>query len=252
MYLDFLFTSLLINIILYLPAYYYQTDTLTDMSYALTFMLLSIKAFLMSDFSSASWILLLMHLFWSLRLGSYLGLRIHVMKKDNRFDKMRNNKWQFLGFWVLQAITVYLVMLPGILFFNSTNTGLNISMLVGFIVWLTGLIIESIADYQKMNFFKVNDHKKCWINTGLWYYSRHPNYFGEIMVWLGTYIFVVYSLTDLNKIIALISPVFISFLLIFVSGIPLLEKSAQKKFGHIIDYQKYKSSTNLLIPFFKK
>ena len=252
MYLDFLFTSLLINIILYLPAYYYQTDTLTDISYALTFILLSIKAFLSSDLSFASWLLLFMHLTWALRLGSYLGLRIHVMKKDNRFDKMRNNKWQFLGFWVLQAITVYLVMLPGILFFNSTNNGLNIGMLVGFIFWLTGLIIESIADYQKMIFFKFNDHKKCWINTGLWYYSRHPNYFGEIMVWLGTYIFVFYSLTDLNKIIALISPVFISFLLIFVSGIPLLEKSAQKKFGHIIDYQKYKSSTNLLIPFFKK
>lgn len=252
MYIDFLFISLLINLSLYFVAYYYKTDKLTDISYALTFIILSFKGFLNSDFSTSAWILLFMHLAWAIRLGLFLGIRIHVMKKDDRFDKMRNNKWKFLGFWFLQAITVYIIMLPGILFWDKASFNIKISMFIGMFIWLVGLVIESVADWQKSTFFKTHDYKQQWLDTGLWCYSRHPNYFGEIMVWLGIYVFVAYSLPGFNFLIAILSPIFISFLLIFISGIPLLEKSAHKKFGHLQEYQKYKQTTSLLIPWFKK
>ena len=99
------------------------------------------------------------------------------------------------------------------------------------------------------NFIQNKKNKGKWIDTGLWAYSRHPNYFGEILVWLGMHIAVVSGLVTANQqLVASISPLFIAFLLLFVSGVPLLEKSAEKRWGKNKKYQQYKVTTSLLIP----
>ncbi len=114
--------------------------------------------------------------------------------------------------------------------------------------WTVGLIIETIADVQKIQFKNNPANKGKWIESGIWRYSRHPNYFGEIVVWIGVYIVAATSLPFVQAAIGLISPLFIIVLLLFVSGIPILEKSADKRWGNDPAYKKYKKRTSLLIP----
>ena len=124
-------------------------------------------------------------------------------------------------------------------------------MILGMIVWLTGLTIETIADSQKFKFKNDPKNKGSWIDTGIWKYSRHPNYFGEISCWWGIFI---YSLSFQNGLswLTIIGPVFITLLIMFVSGIPTLEKKYKERYKDNTDYQKYKNETNLLVPWFKK
>ncbi|MBD3155066.1 MAG: DUF1295 domain-containing protein, partial [Candidatus Aenigmarchaeota archaeon] len=118
---------------------------------------------------------------------------------------------------------------------------------IGFIIWGLGLTIETIADLQKFKFKNNPKNKGKWIQSGLWKYSRHPNYFGEILCWVGVYIYCLNYLSGLNALIGLISPVFISSLLLFVTGIPRLEERHDKKYGDKKEYQKYKKKTSKLI-----
>ncbi|MFP4656189.1 MAG: DUF1295 domain-containing protein [Candidatus Woesearchaeota archaeon] len=102
--------------------------------------------------------------------------------------------------------------------------------------------IESFSDFQKLTFKKQPKNKGRFIKSGLWKYSRHPNYFGEILCWIGVYVFCGVWMWGL------ISPIFITTMLLFVSGIPLLEKKADEKWGGSREYQKYKHETPILIP----
>jgi len=122
----------------------------------------------------------------------------------------------------------------------------------GLIIWAFGLAIESIADIQKYRFNQNKKNKDKFINTGLWKYSRHPNYVGEILCWIGIYIFTFPSLSTFQQIIALASPLFIVILLLFVTGLPPLEKSADNKWGKQQDYKEYKRRTSILIPWLPK
>jgi len=109
-------------------------------------------------------------------------------------------------------------------------------------------LLESVADLQKFQFMQNKKNKDKWIGSGLWKYSRHPNYFGEILVWFGIYVFVVSGLEGIAQLLSVISPIFIMFLLLFVSGVPLLEKSADARWGRDKKYQQYKNSTSVIIP----
>jgi len=123
---------------------------------------------------------------------------------------------------------------------------------IGVAVWAIGLVCETIADLQKMAFSNDPANKDKWIDTGIWHYSRHPNYFGEILVWVGVYLYTLASLPLLPAVIGLVSPAFIIILLLFISGIPILEKSADKRWGSESKYQAYKKRTSILIPFASK
>jgi steroid 5-alpha reductase family enzyme len=171
------------------------------------------------------------------------------MKRDKRFDGMRESFFRFLKFWVLQGLAVWVILIPALFFINSNLTEV---MWVGFIIWALGLILESTADFQKYNFKQNEKNKDRFIQSGIWKYSRHPNYFGEILCWVGIYIFVFASLTSLQKIVSLASPLFIIILLLFVTGLPPLEKYADKKWGKQKDYQEYKRKTSILIPWIPK
>jgi steroid 5-alpha reductase family enzyme len=188
-------------------------------------------------------------LLWALRLGTFLFIRIRKLKKDARFDGMREKFFVFLRFWLLQGITVFIILVPSILLWHQTVTKIGWLAIVGVVVFGLGLLLEATADIQKYQFYT---HKKSdtWIDNGVWRISRHPNYLGEIMVWLGVYLFVVISLSTNQKLLALIGPIYITALLLFVSGIPLLEKSANKKWGAIKAYQTYKNKVPVLVPSF--
>lgn len=245
----YLLIALGINILMFIPAFKFKTDKLTDLSYSLTFIILIILALILSNITTTKIILSLMVLAWGLRLGIFLFIRIRKMKKDKRFDGMRESFFRFLKFWVLQGFAVWVILIPSLFFINSK---INEVIWPGLIIWALGLIIESIADFQKYAFKQDKKNKDKFIQTGIWKYSRHPNYFGEMLCWIGIYVFVFNSLTYIQKIIALSSPLFIIILLLFVTGLPMLEKYADKKWGKQKDYQEYKRKTSILIPWIPK
>lgn len=243
--------SLLINIAMFLVAFKLQSDKLTDASYAVTFIVLAIFSTVAADFSSFHLALLAVVLLWATRLGSFLLYRVSVVGKDARFDEMRGNFVKFSGFWILQAITVWVLMLP-VLLASQYNASIEPPVIIGLVIWLLGLSVEATADLQKFRFTRNAKNKGKWIESGVWKYSRHPNYFGEILVWIGVYLIAVQALPNVPAIAALASPVFIITLLLFVSGIPLLEKDADKRWGNQAAYRRYKKQTSILIPLPKR
>lgn len=240
-----LILSLALNITMFIPAYTFQTDKLTDISYALTFILLTGIVMALQKITILKIILFAMITIWSARLGSYLLIRIVKTGRDKRFDGIRERFWKFLSFWIIQGTSVCVVLIPTILFMFEKSEATWLTW-TGLTVWAAGFIIETIADKQKYEFIKKKTGK--WIDTGLWKYSRHPNYFGEITCWAGIYLFTFSSLTGWNKLIGIVSPAYIASLIIFFSGIPKLEEYADKKWGKNKKYQEYKRNTSILVP----
>ena len=193
-------------------------------------------------------LILICIILWGLRLAFYLFKRIITMGKDSRFDGRRENVVSFAMFWILQAVAIIIIMLP-VLAIIENSTKFFIVTIFGLCLWGIGFIMEIIADKQKSDFKKYN--KKKFISTGLWSLSRYPNYFGESLLWWGIFIACTPYFT-LPYYATIISPIFITFLLLKVSGIPLLEESSTKKYGSDPAYQNYKKNTNLLFPFPKR
>lgn len=236
--------SFFINIMMFIPAYILQTDKLTDLSYALTFLIL--VGLMQRHFPTSSPVLSFMVAIWALRLGWYLLWRIHLMGRDKRFDDMRARPFAFFKFWLLQGFAVPIIFLPATFYFQSPQQD-HPAQYVGFAVWLSGLIIETVADYQKSAFrMNPNNHDQ-WISHGLYTYCRFPNYLGEIMVWTGIWMFSAATLGYFHALVALVSPMFIAFLLLKVSGVPLLDQSYSKRFGTNPAYQHYVAHTPKLM-----
>lgn len=239
--------SVLINGTLFLVAYRRKTDKLTDISYALSFIALAFYALIQGPLTAYRFVLFSMIAIWAVRLGSFLLFRVWQTGKDSRFDDMRNSFWKFGKFWMSQALAVWLILIPSLLALRSDKGSLQLAAIAGLLVWFIGLIIEATADIQKYTFSTVAANKNKWIDLGIWKYSRHPNYFGEILVWIGVYIYTLSALAVPEIWIGLASPLFIAILLIFVSGIPVLEKSADAKWGKIPAYKAYKNRTSVLV-----
>lgn len=246
-----LLVALAINISMFFVAFRLRSDKLTDISYAATFAVIALWVFFVSDKSWYHELLLAMVLVWSLRLGGFLLYRVIKKGKDARFDGMREDFVKFGKFWLVQAVTVWLVMLPSVFAFTH-QAAVGVWPMIGLVVWIIGLACESIADLQKMAFSNDPKNNNTWIDSGIWRYSRHPNYFGEILVWVGVYIYTVISLPPLQAIIGATSPLFIVTLLLFVSGIPILERSANERWGKQAAYRDYKRRTSILIPLLPK
>lgn len=143
---------------------------------------------------------------------------------------------------------MWIILLSYSLYVGASPAGLNGIAAAGFVVWLAGLAVESVADAQKRSFNGRAENRGRWIGTGLWRWSRHPNYFGEILVWTGVYVFTLSSLSGLEAAIGPISPAYIFVLLAFITGIPKLEKAADAKWGDDARYRDYKAETSLLVP----
>ena len=241
--------SFLIQIFFFIFAASYKSDKVTDLSYGLSFIILALYSiFTRGTFYLTQIIITVMILVWGLRLAGYLFIRILKIKRDKRFDGIRENFVKFASFWIIQALSVWIIMLPATFVLNSADLPLTTLSYIGISVWTIGFLIETIADHQKFTFKNKN---KGFINTGLWKFSRHPNYFGEITLWWGLFMVIIPYLSGLYWL-TILGPLFITFILLFVSGIPILEKRYNKKYGHLTEYQEYKKKTSILIPWFSK
>jgi steroid 5-alpha reductase family enzyme len=225
-----------------------RTDVVTDLSYSLTFALLAIVLPVTGAGKPVQLVASLLVVVWAARLGTYLFRRILRMKVDHRFDGMREKPLRFARFWLLQAITVAVVMLPvSYLLDREHPPGLGAWSIAGAVVWLAGLLVEAVADAQKTTFKAKEENRGRFVATGLWRYSRHPNYFGEMLVWWGLFAYAVPALHG-AAFAVVIGPVFITLLLLFVSGIPPLERSADERYGSDPAYRDYKRRTSILVP----
>jgi len=244
-----LIISVLIQAVFFTFAYINTTDKVTDFSYSLSFVILALVFTLAGRaFQPLQLIVAALVVIWGIRLGSYLFIRILRIGKDDRFDDKRGNFKRFLGFWILQALTVWLVMMPAVAALSLPG-GLSFSPLttLGLILWIIGFFMETVSDHQKFVFKSDKANRNRWIETGLWKISRHPNYFGESLLWWSLFLIVLPSFRG-ALYLTVIGPVFLTLLLLFVSGIPLLEKSADRKYGDDPAYRSYKKRTNIFVP----
>lgn len=243
-----LVVTLIFNIALFLVAYWRKTDRLTDGAYAISFAAIAAIALLNSTVTGSSLLLVALVFVWAARLGGFLVYRIWKSGKDKRFDAWRSNFWLLGRFWVLQAITAWVVMLPLLFALSQDNLSLPATSVIFVATWAAGLVIEAVADIQKYRFNQQLKNKGKWIAEGLWSWSRHPNYFGEIVIWASVYLTVFPVLSGWQRLVGLISPLFIAAILLFATGIPILEKQADEKWGNDKDYQAYKKRVSILIP----
>jgi len=241
--------AFLIQWIAFIPAYLNKTEKFYDLTGSITYFTVTIVAVALSPSPDGrSFLLLGMILIWAARLGTFLFTRIRAAGEDRRFREIKKSFARFLLAWTIQGLWVTFSLAAALAAITaSTRVELGVFALVGFLVWLLGFGIEVIADRQKSQFRANPDNKGKFINTGLWSWSRHPNYFGEIVLWIGVAIIALPLLSGWTYL-TLISPIFIILLLTRISGIPMLEARADEKWGGQADYEAYKDRTSVLIP----
>jgi len=184
---------------------------------------------------------------WALRLGTFLFLRIHKDGEDKRFRSIKPSATQFFMTWTLQGLWVSLCSMCALTALSSeTGVIVNAFFYIGLGLFVFGFSTEVIADKQKSKFRSIPENRDKFITTGLWAKSRHPNFFGEIVLWTGIAVMSFSSLEGLQYL-TLISPIFTYLLLVYVSGVRMLEARADKKWGGDEEYIKYKSETPVLM-----
>ncbi|WCJ42062.1 hypothetical protein M5689_022890 [Euphorbia peplus] len=223
-------------------------DKVTDFAGSTNFVILAVLTIILKG----TWyfrqvVASLLVVIWGLRLGLFLLMRILQWGEDRRFDEMRANLGKLAVFWMFQAVWVWTVSLPvTVLNSSDRNPSIGAADIIGWIIWSIGLSVEASADQQKLIFKNAPENREKWCNAGLWKYSRHPNYFGEIFLWWGVFVTSTPVLEGAEWLVIL-GPIFLTLLLLFLSGIPLLEESADKKFGNVAAYREYKRTTSPLI-----
>lgn len=239
------------------PASIRQTERFFDITGGVTYLVIIIFSLWAGSNSeppsSREWIVSILVIIWSLRLSSFLFLRIHRTGKDGRFDDLKTSPVRFIIPWTLQGLWVFLTMSVVIVINSQSGPAPDLSIWdgIGLSMWLIGFGIEVVADKQKTVFNSKPENKDRWIDEGLWARSRHPNYLGEILLWSGIGFFGVSSFEGL-EMLAWISPVFIYILLTRISGIPILDERAKAKWGDNPDYQQYRANTPALIPMMRE
>lgn len=233
----------------FVPAFLLQDEGFYDLTGSLTYIsVTSLAVALSADVDARSILLLVLVLVWAGRLGTYLFRRIRKAGKDERFDRIKPSFVRFLNAWTLQGLWVSLTLAAALAAITTEEReAIGVVTVLGLLVWVAGFAIEATADAQKSRFRADPANKGRFISGGLWSWSRHPNYFGEIVLWVGVALIAVPVLKGWQWV-TLISPVFVTFLLTRVSGVPLLEKRADEKWGGQEDYEAYKARTPVLIP----
>jgi len=238
-----------INWLAFIPSALTRTERYYDLVGGTTYITVtSIAVLLSGEMDLRAVLVASMVMIWSLRLATFLFRRISGSGSDSRFDDIKNRPlrfflaWTLQGLWMLMTAAAALAVITG-----GVREPLGAVGIAGIVVWSIGILTEIIADRQKSNFKKDPRNEGKFINVGLWAWSRHPNYFGEIVLWTGMAIIAVPVLQGWQWA-TLISPVFVTFLLTRVSGITLLEEKADKRWSGNGDYEEYKRKTPVLIP----
>ena len=228
----------------FIPAFIFQTEKFYDLTGSITYLTTVFTALYITDSGNISdYVIVSCVAIWAIRLGSFLFMRIHKAGEDRRFREIKTNFTRFFMTWTLQGMWVSMCLLC-VLTALSSYSGIIVNNIfyIGLMIFISGFIIEVLADHQKTVFRKDLKNKDKFISTGLWSYSRHPNYFGEILLWLGIAVMSFSSLEGFQYF-TLISPIFVYILLVYISGIRMLENQANKKWGHLDSYKEYLKNT---------
>ena len=238
-----------IQLIVFIPSFIFRTEHYYDLTGGITYISTVVIALILKNSYQAidliSLLLGSMVIIWATRLSSFLFLRVKKSGEDVRFKKIKHSFSWFLMTFMLQGMWVFMCIFPALIVISSFNSEINNYAIVGSIVWLFGFLFEIIADNQKSNFNKFN--KGEFISNGLWSITRHPNYFGEFILWLGITIASL-GYIDNYKYVLLLTTIFVYLLLTRVSGVNLLEEIGEKRWGDSKEYQKYKKETPLFFP----
>jgi steroid 5-alpha reductase family enzyme len=233
----------------FIPSYLRQTERYYDLTGSLTYVAVAAIAVLLGPQPDARSVLLLgLVVIWAARLGTFLVRRIRAAGKDDRFDAIKVSPIRFLVAWTIQGLWVSLTLSAALAAITtSAREPFGILTWVGIGVWAAGFAIEAVADLQKGRFRADPANRGRFIREGLWAWSRHPNYFGEIVLWIGILLIAAPVLQGWQWV-ALISPLFVTVLLTRVSGVPMLESKADRTWGGQPDYEAYKAATPVLVP----
>ncbi len=238
--------------IAYIPAFIFKTEKFYDLTGSLTYITAILFALYSTNasqnFDLGSLIIGVAIIMWAVRLGSFLFMRIHKDKKDGRFDSIKTSFSQFFMTWTLQGMWVFICSSAALVAIaNPVGVVINSIFILGVALFILGFVVEVIADNQKTAFRSIPENKDAFISEGLWAKSRHPNYFGEITLWSGITVMGISTFEGMNYL-AIFSPIFSYILLVYVSGVRMLEYRGHKKWGHLDDYNSYKKNTPMLIP----
>ncbi|MEM7183550.1 MAG: DUF1295 domain-containing protein [Spirochaetota bacterium] len=243
-----IFVAFLVQWLVFIPAFRLQTEKFYDLTGSITYITTaSLALFLSKNIDLRSRLVWLLIVIWAGRLGSFLFMRIRKDGKDRRFDSIKTSFFRFLMAWSIQGLWVsFSCAAAFVAITSSRRLPMDVWAYAGLGIWIVGFAIEAIADKQKSIFKQNPDNKDKFIQSGLWSWSRHPNYFGEILLWLGIAVIAFPTLQGWQYF-TLISPVFVVVLLTKISGVPMLEEKSDKKWGGLEEYENYKKKTSVLI-----
>ncbi len=240
-------------LILFITGQILKNNSIVDIGWGAGFVIIALYTyFVKGNYSLAGTVVTFLVFIWGTRLFYHILKRNIGKPEDYRYVQMREN-WgdkspvlkAFLRIYMLQMILMYIISIPVILVNSASEMKIPAFVYIGAAIWIFGFIFEAAGDYQ-LKVFKQNPQNKGKIlTTGLWKYTRHPNYFGEAVMWWGIFLA---ALSVKNGIYTFISPILITFLLRFVSGVPILEKRYKDR-PEFIEYSK---KTNIFIPWFPK
>lgn len=238
-----------VNLVVFVPSVIQQTEKYYDATGSLTYLTVTAIVLLLShDPDARAIVVAIVVAVWAARLGTFLFARIKRDGSDGRFDEIRQNVLRFLMTWMLQGLWVFLTSAAALAIITSSEReGFDVFAIVGILMWLIGMSIEVTADQQKASFKADSSNDGRFISTGIWAWSRHPNYFGEIVLWTGVAVMALPILSGW-RFAVLISPAFVYLLLTRISGVPMLERRADKRWGDEPEYQEYKQRTPVLVP----
>ena len=249
--------SFLVHWIIFIPSFLAKTEKFYDITGTLAYLITLYLASVLTSYSSRAsleprtLIIIGMVSFWALRLGIFLFIRVLKVGEDRRFREAKKSFSKYLVWWTMSALWVFLTTANALtLIINNKKLVNQPVFYLGLLIWCIGILFEIIADEQKRRFRLNEKNRGKYISSGLWSISRHPNYFGEIILWIGIAIISLPTLSGFQYV-TLISPLFIYLLLTRISGVNLLEESSDKKWGDLPEYEQYKRETPVLVPFLK-
>ena len=242
--------TFLIQWVAYIPAYLFQTEKFYDLTGSLTYLTVIWFVYLSSnqvgELNIQNLIVTVLISIWAIRLGSFLFSRIHKDGEDKRFRSIKTSASQFFMTWTLQGMWVSICSMCAITGISSSEgLVLNSLFYLGFTLFVIGFSVEVIADHQKTVFRAIKENKEKFISTGLWSKSQHPNYFGEILLWSSIAMMSFSSLSG-TQYLTMISPIFTYVLLVYISGVRMLDDMGNQKWGHLEEYKQYKKNTPVL------
>ncbi len=227
-----------------------KRNDVADLAWGLGFIAISLFLVLSNPDNPVLKMISVLIFFWGSRLSLHIFGRLINSEEDPRYLAWRN-EWgssfylrSFFQVFMLQGFFMYLISLSAIASTSSTSTTISPQIIIGLLVWYTGFVFEYVGDQQLRDFLNMPQNRGRLMTEGLWNYTRHPNYFGEVTQWWGIFILTFSASTWFS----ILSPLTITLLILFVSGVPLLEK----RYAGRPDWQEYKSRTSVFIPWWPK